>query len=544
MNQPQSQVLSLDAPVEGWDAFHSLDAMPPSAAIILDNLIPGPGTVEGRKGYIDYADLLTGQPVETVASYHTIDVSTLVVASNGGVWEIEESGVQGGGAWQQSGTPANIMPAGTFANDRWQTSNFRKTAFPPDQEDGILIMSNGVDDTQIFDGTTMTPMSTTGTDPDDLILLGNPDFIGNVVFKGRVYYWKENDNAFWYTQAGSYQGELQRFDLGAQVQRGGYIKMIVTWTQQDSGDGKDDFIVFIFDTGEILVYQGDDPESAGYWEQVGRYLTGEPMSVRGHSNYGADTIIMTKDGYVGLSTIIQQGRTSDVPAFSRLIHGAVTERTESRGHLYGWDCELYPRRGLFIFNVPLSDSTFEQHVMNTITQKWCRFKGLNFVTFEVNNEVLYGGGQNGKVYRLLEATSDNGLPIQYAAMPAFNYHGSPGNQKHITAVNFISTYAHPNLVEIDGYADFDLPVTVKEIDLPAIYAPSSWSVNPAIPPSPIGSYWDEDYWSGESTPYTTKGWQNVSAYGYAVTILIRFAEGSDTPVWRSLGLRLHMTGAQ
>ena len=535
------QTVSIDAAVGGWNAFDSLDNMPSDCAIILDNLVPGAGTCDGRKGYIEYVDLLTGQPVETVASYHTRTEGLLVAASNGGIWSIEDITVSGGTANQQSGQANQVQPPGTFASDRWQCSNFRKA-----DEEGVLIMSNGVDNTQVFNGTTTVDLSITGTNPPDPDppILDAPTFIGNLVFKGRVYYWLDDDNAFWYSQAGSYQGELQKFDLGSQVQKGGKIVQIVSWTQQDSGDGKDDFIVFVFDTGEVLVYQGDDPETVGYWEQVGRYQTSEPMSVRGHAGYGADHILMTKDGYISLASIIQQGRTSDVPAFSRLIHSAVTERTASRGHLYGWECNLYPRRGLFIFNVPLSDLTFEQHVMNTVTQKWCRFKGLNFVTMEVNEERMYGGGQDGKIYYLLEATSDNGVPIQYAAMPAFNYFENNGIQKHLTAANFVSTYQFPWFVQIDGYADFNLPGNISEINIPGIYTPSSWGVNPAVPPGELGSFWDQDYWSGENTPFTTKGWQNVSAYGFAVTVLIRFAEGSDTPQWRSLGLRYHTAGAQ
>ena len=531
------QTTSIDASVGGWNAFDSLDNMPPDCAIILDNLIPGAGTCEGRGGHTLYVDLLTGEPVETVYNFHTrLGDEIIVAASAGGVWEIADQTAPSAQAYQQSGLATNIAAPGTFSNDRWQCSNFK----PLGTEEGKLIMSNGEDITQIYDGAALTAIVTAGSAPE----LGNADFIGNLVFKGRVYYWKDKDNSFWYSQAGSYQGELKQFAMGHLVQKGGYLVQVVSWTQQDSGDGKDDFIVFVFDTGEILVYQGDDPESVGYWEQVGRYQTSEPMSVRGEAGYGADHIIMTKDGYISLATIIQQGRTSDVPAFSRLIHGAVTERTASRGHLYGWECILYPKQGLFIFNVPLSDDTFEQHVMNTITQRWCRFKALNFVTMTINNERLYGGARDGTVHTLLEVTSDNGQPIQYAAMPAFTYFGDQGNQKHLTAVNFFSTYQYPGRVNITGYADFDLPGTIGEVEIPAIYSPSSWAIDPPAPPSVIGSFWDEDYWSGDNTPYTTKGWQNVSAYGFAVTVLIRFAEGSDKPIWRSLAYRFHSTGAQ
>ena len=57
----QSKAISLDAPVEGWNAFHGLDDMPPTAAIVLDNLIPGTGSVKTREGYVVYADTGTGR---------------------------------------------------------------------------------------------------------------------------------------------------------------------------------------------------------------------------------------------------------------------------------------------------------------------------------------------------------------------------------------------------------------------------------------------------------------------------------------------------
>ena len=521
------QAISIDAPIEGWNAYDSLDNMPPTAAIILDNLIPGAGRVDTRKGYEIYQDTGTGKNVDTLASFNPAVIAdgALVAASGGGIFELTDTGV------------VIIHAELTFNSDPWQTENFQKA-----DEAGIMVWCNGVDTAQIYNGTTMIDMITTGSEPPV-----TPDFIGCVAFKGRMYYWKDEDNAFYYAQAGSYQGQLQKFDLGTFVQQGGYITTVFSWTQQDAGHGRDDFIVFVFSTGEVLVYQGDDPETAGYWEQVGRYLTAEPLGIRGYTNYGADSILMTKDGYVSMASVIQEGRTSDVPAFSRMIHEAVVNRTRANSDLYGWDVELFQKDGLLIFNVPLSDLTYEQHVMNTVTQKWCRFNGFNTRTLEVHNERLFGGLTDGRVISMLETTSDDDKPITFDCLYAFNYLSDPGYQKHVTAAQVLSTHSNPVEINISAWPDFAVP-NLTPIDLPGALTSATWSPTPdADPPAPqpvAGSLWDEDYWSAEGVPFTSKGWQNVSALGFAVALLVRFAKINESVIWRSTNIRFHQIGAQ
>jgi hypothetical protein len=521
--QVQSQAIALDAPIEGWDAYSSLDNMPPTAAIILDNLIPGPGRVDTRKGSLLYVDLGTAAPVESVASLDNESLSKFLCASDGGLFDITDN---------QS--VVTLQPTTTFSNDRWQHKNFRKS-----DENGILILCNGVDNTQIWGWDGGVDFSTT-RDLIDTNVVGT-DFIGVEVYKGRAYYWKDNDNAFYYAQAGSYEGDLKKFDLGSFTQRGGKLVMITTWTQQDSGDGRDDFIVFVFSTGEILVYQGDDPDAGGFWEMVGRYLTAEPLSVRGRDKYGSDIIIMTKDGYVNLATIVQKGRTSDVPEFSRMIHNAIKQRVNSREDLYGWDCSLFPKEGLFVFNVPLSNETFEQHVLNTVTMRWCRFTNVNVNCLDVHDERLFGGTADGKVLAIMEGANDQGIPIDFTALYGFNYLGNPGVQ-NLLAAQIISTHPDPSFIQINGFADFNFPVAFDAVQAPqGLGDQGVWSVAPA--PGTGGSLWDEDFWSVTDTPFTTKGWQNCSAYGYAVSLLVRFALVDLSVAWRSTGARYYYAGS-
>ena len=542
----KSLATSIDAPIGGWNTFDSLDNMPPDSAIILENLIPSAGTVDTRKGTFPYADTGTGQPVETVASLDTNNISRLVVASAGGMWDMTDSD-----PLLPTQFSFSMHPAGTFNSSRWQTINFRGLAVNglEEEDEGVLIMCSGLDPAQKFAApyNTTTSIPFTQEDPNDpnaqIELDGN--FIGVEVYKGRTYYWYDDDDAFWYAQAGGYQGEMKRFPLGSMIQRGGKIVMITTWTQQDSGDGKDDFMVIVFSTGEILIYQGDDPETIGFFEMVGRYITAEPLSVRGKDKYGSDIIIMTKDGYIALSTIVQQGRISDVPAFSRLITDAIKQATSNTFLTYGWEATLFAKEGLFIFNVPDTQTTFVQHVLNTVTQRWCKFTGINVNCMVVHNERLFGGTSDGRVLGIMEGTSDEGRAIYFTALPAFNYYEDAGNHKILSAAQIIPTHSNPELIDLRGYADFNYPEILSEIP---IHAQSTgdgvWSVDPAHPAVELGSYWDEDFWASGNNVFTTRGWQNVSAFGYAVSVMVRFAKIHEGVRWRSTGIRFNKAGAQ
>lgn len=530
--QLQSKVISLDAPVEGWNAFHSLDNMPPTAAIVLENMVPLAGSVKTREGHITYVDLETSAPVETVASLDSGSDSRLIAASAGGIWDITDT--QPGVRALSFGILAN---PGTFNNNKWQTENFRKA-----DENSIMVLCNGVDTTQVL--YEATPGLSDWTLRDLIDTNGvTADFIGCVTFKGRMYYWKDNDNAFYYAQAGSYEGDLKKYDLGTFTQKGGKLVIVATWTQQDSGDGKDDFLVFIFSTGETLIYQGDDPETIGYFEFVGRYFMAEPLSIRGCTNFGSDLIVMTRDGYVNLSSIVQQGRTSDVPQFSRLISKAITDITAYQPILFdGWDVELFAKKGMMVFNAPLSDRTFEQHVLSTLTMRWCKFVNLNVNCLEVHKERLFGGAQDGTVKAMLETTSDDGNPIYFNCLYAFQYLDNPGYQKMLSSAQIISTHSQPELIQLSGYADFQIP-TLLSVQFPTRGDQAEWSIEPAVPAQPEGSYWNEDYWAVQNSVFTSKGWQNVSAYGYAVSILVRFALLNESIEWRSTGIRYHVGGA-
>lgn len=92
----------------------------------------------------------------------------------------------------------------------------------------------------MFDGASLTAADFTGSPG----TLTPSDLWGCNTFKGRAFYWARDAQSFWYAAAGSYQGALAQFDVSSQLQTGGALIQMVTWTL-DSGSGIDDLSVFI-----------------------------------------------------------------------------------------------------------------------------------------------------------------------------------------------------------------------------------------------------------------------------------------------------------
>src|SRR6266436_1885808 len=67
--EPDVITKAIPAPTEGWDAISPLADMSPQRAPIMDNLVPRPGFVETRQGYMTYVTSSLGSAIETLMVY-------------------------------------------------------------------------------------------------------------------------------------------------------------------------------------------------------------------------------------------------------------------------------------------------------------------------------------------------------------------------------------------------------------------------------------------------------------------------------------------
>lgn len=503
--------VAIPAPVGGWNARDALDKMEPTDAVRMVNWIPRAGYVESRRGYIQTVIEMDGGgppgftglggPVESMIAYRGTAADKLLAAANGTLWDVSTSN-------------AVTLDSG-FTSNRWQSTPF----------DDRLILTNGADAGQMYNGTTVAAMTITGANP---ALLW-----GCNTFKGRVYYWYEQDQGFWYAAAGSYQGALSFFDLSTQLQTGGTLVMMVTWTL-DAGDGVDDLAAFVFSTGEVLLYQGDDPGDATAWALIGRFQIGEPLGIRAHAKVGGTQIIITRDGYVDLAQALRDGRYSEQSAYSNKIIRAAKQATGLYYQQYGWQAVLYPAGQMFIVNVPVVAGQSIQHVRDTSGGGWCSFEGYNAVCFAVHNDQLWFGTNDGNIYQADVGTQDNGMPIALDGIPAFNSLGSRSQRKQVTAVNVVTNYAAPAYLALDCLADFSTQrrstVTPGPFD-----GSSEWDT----------ADWDTSVWvtpQGDDAPIR-QAWRNLRGIGYVLTVSVRAATKAQNIIWYSTNVMYRNAGA-
>ena len=335
----------------------------------------------------------------------------------------------------------------------------------------------------------------------------------------------------WYAAAGSYQGTLTQFNFGPFLTTGGSLVQMLNWTN-DGGDGVDDYAVFVFSTGEVLVYQGDDPGNAAAWALIGRFQIGEPLGPRAHAKVGGTEIILTRDGYVDLSVALRDGRYSEQSAYSSKIIRATKEAARDYAQFFGWEAVLYPSGQLFIVNVPTSNLSAIQHVRETSSGSWCEFNAMNARTFAVFDDRLYFGDPMGNVFLADEDDNDNGANILSTCIPAFNSLGSRGNRKQITAAAAVTDYQLPQGIALDALADFNTRTRSVVIEGTAS-TPGFWDV----------SDWNTTDWgqAGETLP-TTQPFRNLSAIGYTLTVAFRVNQRAQNIRWYATNIVFRQAG--
>ena len=104
-----TMTVTVPAPVGGLNTRDSLNLMPPTDAVRLDNWNPGISALSVREGFQPLVSGIAAGPVETLAAFQAGTVHKLVAAAAGGLYEI-------------SAAPALL--ASGFADDRWQSVNF------------------------------------------------------------------------------------------------------------------------------------------------------------------------------------------------------------------------------------------------------------------------------------------------------------------------------------------------------------------------------------------------------------------------------------
>ena len=489
-----SRTYSVPAPTKGWNTLDTVALMDEKYAVTLTNFIPTSSSVALRKGSSAWKTGISGR-VETLACYNGYTSSKLFAAVGGNIYDATTSGAIG--AAVVSGK----------SNARWQHVNFATTGGQ------FMYMVNGADSPLLYDGTTWT--SITGVSVPAITGVTTSNLINVSSFKNRLWFIENNSLKAWYLAAGAIGGAANALDLSGVFPRGGYLVAMGDWTL-DSGEGVDDYAVFITSEGEVAVYQGTDPSSASTWALTGIYQIGSPIGRRCLVKFASDLIIINQDGMQLLSAALSSSRAYAQQSVTDKIQPTISQAIATYGTNFGWETTLFSKEDVIFLNVPITGGS-QQYLMNTRTRGWCNITGWDAACWEVMNDNLYFG-TTSYVMKAFDGTSDNGTAINGEAQQAFSYMGSSSLKYWEMARPIISTDTSSLGILLGLNVDYDMSTPVG--------TPTFSNVTVGVWDTAL---WDIDTWGGSLQ--IRKDWQTVGGVGYTAALHMKTQSTNATVQW-------------
>lgn len=482
--QPVQEIargITIPAPVGGWDAITPLAAMPETFAVTLDNLFPQPGFIELRKGHKLHNTLAPNiNPVQSLMAYNALTTANdkLFAAANTSIYDVTVT------------TTATLSASlSGLTNARWQHINFSTSG------GNFLWICNGADTPRIWNGTVWATASITGVTPTAIIQVA--------AYSERIWLTRSGEISPAYLPTDSIQGAATVFDLTGVFNKGGFLQAIGSWSR-DGGQGPDDYIAFVTSRGEVAIYAGDPQRNM---ELAGVYEMGAPIGRRCLTKVGPDLAVVCVDGVLPLSRAINTDRAAILTAtITARIQPVMNQSARDWGANFGWQLTSYPRGTRAILNVPSTENAEQvQYVMNTITGAWCRFQNENANCWEVFQDRIFYGGNEGEVIEADCQGFDYDGSIDYNLETAFNYCESRGRLKDFTMCR--------SLLQTDGQAtaglafniDFSRRAQVNSLSFPGDPL-ALWDV----------ALWDAGLWPDESRILVD--WVAVEGEGYCCGI--------------------------
>lgn len=469
-----TRMVSLPAPVGGLNLLESPTEMKPDEALIMDNWFPEARRVKLRNGFASHATGF-GSAVDTLIPFHGgTGTNKLFAAAGAAIYDATSAGAIGAAV------------VSSLTNAKWQFVQFSAGG------GDYVVLVNGADGVRTYDGSTWATQTITGATA--------ANFVDVTSHKSRLWFTSNNDTTMYYLASGAISGAASALDLGPVFRLGGTVAFAVPLSF-NAGAGFDDGLAFVSTEGEVALYIGTDPSSANTWGLVGVFRIGRPLRQRGYTRMAGDALVLTSDGLVSLldaMRVDQSQATGSARGLSYKIDTALTADISEQQTTFGWDMIVYPQGQRMLINTPTSASTFRQWVMNTTTNKWCRFTGMNARCWGLLGDTLYFGTAD-TVYQADTTKADAGVNISSSLKWAFSALGFPG-PKRVTMVRpHLVANGSPAVsqgvdVDFSDNAPTDVPVGIT-------VAESLWDT----------AVWDTDIWAGGTN--VIRQWSLAGGYG-------------------------------
>jgi hypothetical protein len=291
--------------------------------------------------------------------------------------------------------------------------------------------------------------------------------------------------------------------------------------------GIDDRLVVVSSQGDVVIYQGTDPDDSTKFSKVGTWYVGPlPAGRRQVTAFGGDVHILSQFGVVPVSKLQS---TASVPSdqqqhISYLVDPLLARIMQDYSASQPWQVLDASREELILIGIPMDvvDWGGMFFAYKFTTQTWSIVSDTRYAYVCPVSNLLFAGTTDGRVVKAFNGSLDNvqigatfGDPILCQVTPSFQPLGDPGVVKVFTMVRptFLTT-AVPSL-RVAMMVDYGIPSVTYAPALPG-FASARWDA----------AIWDADRWSGYLSPLNK--WIGCEGTGFTATVQLDYLCGGDT----------------
>lgn len=443
------------APTNGLNLKDPFLTLAPQDALTLNNFIARPQGCETRAGYRKHVTGLGGA-VTTLMGYDALDPtdSRLFAAVEDKFFDVTDSAED----------PEPLVEDTNSTDGDWNYIMFSGAT-----ENYLCAVSPS--------GGYWTYDSTTGWVDRTLNLTGFTGAPGDIAaWKNRLFITASGTNTVYYLDVNAIEGPVYELDFGPLMKHGGSVQAINNWTL-NAGLDIDDYFVVFGSMGDILVYQGTNPDDLATFAIKGVWYGGRPpVGSRFYHEYGGELFVLSELGLMPLSKIVNGTIANSYTVTSARIQPALSRQFSPLIDTPFWEVGLANVNDLLVIKAPRTTTVYQQWVMNIATGAWSTFTGMPINTWTTYDSVMYFGDEDGNVYIGLVGDRDGveidgtgGQNVKCVVQGGFQTFGSSANLKLFDMARpiFISSappgvavqinmdylqnsiYAYPNFTDID-----------------------------------------------------------------------------------------------
>lgn len=471
----------------GVNAVDGLMLMPPTDCIYTTNLMPSEYGLRLRRGYQEWATGCVEDPPRAPSSnvnsiipfesnVQSVSNDRLFAVTAEGIWDVTLQNtiapVQEV-TFTQTSNPAGFGVWTEFTGDAAGDGLRGHYLFYADGLNGIWQYEEATDTwSQPPSGTAETDWHYTDTHDNHRVAFPVDNVAFVMVHKQRIWVILEDDDDAWYLPLASVTGELKKFTFGSKMPHGGNLVGLWNWTV-DGGNGVDDMLVAVSRGGDVIVYQGEDPEitpsgsAIGPWSTRGAWFIGEtPESRRIATNYGPDLYVLSTYGITSLNGLLR-GDVLGQAAPSKKVNRFLRPDVEAGKNSSAWQLTTHPADGFLQIITPKPASNpYLQYNMNLQTMAWGFWEGVPVFGADSWNGDYFMGGPDGKVY-VNSGTLDNqtltetGEPISFRTLTSFQAPAGHANYNRVGIIRTVGVLAGVAALNVKAVYDYAVQTEVS-----------------------------------------------------------------------------------